>query len=186
MIEQTSFLGMPLRTCRQRRTLVVLYYLLVLAFVGLALWHWRGSTAGVLFMQTLTIGGVLGGIRVGGPVKLYEENNIAEPSGLTALNLEGRRPFATWFGSAWSPLDERERERRNFAHYTAYRILRWTLCPALILYGFTLDVNSAWLFTRSPALAWFVLIYILSLPQCVLLWTEPDQPGELAAISTAC
>jgi hypothetical protein len=100
-------------------------------------------------------------------------------STVQTLNLDGRKPF----GSYWSPLDERERSQRNFAHYTAYRILRWTLGFACCAYWLSLNWSDAWLSTKGPILAWILLVYVLSLPQSVLLWTEPEEPvGELVAL----
>jgi hypothetical protein len=34
-----------------------------------------------------------------------------------------------------------------------------------------------------PVLAWMLMVYVLSLPQSVVLWTEPEEPaGELAEV----
>jgi len=180
MIEQTSFLGIPLKTQRQRRLLVVLYYLFLLALAVVGLWK-SHAHIGYLIPQILTMGGMLGGIKIGGPVKVYAEPKLPldMDSTVQTLNLDGRKPF----GSYWSPLDERERSQRNFAHYTAYRILRWTLGFACCAYWLSLNWSYAWLSTKGPILAWILLVYVLSLPQSVLLWTEPEEPvGELVAL----
>ncbi len=70
MIEQTSFLGMPLKTQRQRRLLVVLYYAVLLGIAAAGLWLGKNDWGG-LVAQTFVFGGLLGGIRMGGPVKVY-------------------------------------------------------------------------------------------------------------------
>jgi hypothetical protein len=180
VIEQTTFLGMPLRTQKQRRLLVVLYYAVLLGFALLALWKSR-SAVQFLLPQTITLGGLLGGIKIGGPVKAYAEPRLPLDmgSGTQTLNLYGRKPF----GSYWSPLDERERMQRDRAHYEAYRILRITLAASAVLYVLGMIWADSWLRLKTPELGWVLLVYVLSLPQSVLLWTEPGEPaGELAAL----
>jgi hypothetical protein len=182
MIEQTRFLGMPLRTQRQRRGLVVGYNLFVIAFSVLALWRSHERFPLNLWLQSILLGGMLGGIKIGGPVKVYEESNLPIGNGgVQTLNLEGRRPFNNpLYGS---PLDEREQTQRDRAHYTAYRILRWSLCAVVFGYWLSLNWTYAWLSTKGPVLAWILLVYVLSLPQSVVLWTEPPEPAnELAEV----
>jgi hypothetical protein len=184
MIEQASFLGMALRTQRQRRILVVGFNLFVLAFSALALWRGKEQFPFMLLPQTLVLGGMLGGIKVGGPVKVYEESHLPLGNGGTqTLNIAGRRPFDN--SPYGSPLDERERTQRDHAHYTAYRILRWTLAAAVLGYWLSLNWTSAWVSMRVPVLVWTLLVYVLSLPQSVVLWTEPQGPAEeLAEVRT--
>ena len=172
MIESTTFLGMPLRTRHQRRTLVVGYYVVLLLFTALALWKMQGMLV-VLLPQTIILGGLLGGIKMGGPVKPYAAPGALESTGpVVSLNLQGRRRF----GSS-VPLDEREQTQRDHAHYTAYRILAVTLCLAVALCWMPLDSQALWLKQRESILLWVLLVYALSLPQSVLLWTEPADPS---------
>ncbi len=176
MIQQTSFWGMPLRTQRQRRSLVVGFNLFILAFAALALLGTRGRFPFFLLPQTLFLGGLLGGIKIDGPVKVYEDSSLPLGNGGTqTLNLEGRRPFNPL---GYSPLDEREQTQRDHAHYTAYRILRWTLGALILGYCLSLNWTNPWLSARLPILAWILLVYVLSLPQSVVLWTEPQPPAE--------
>jgi len=182
VIGQTTFLGMPLKTQRQRRLLVVLYYVAFFSFSVFGLWKSQGHIE-FLIPQVITFGGLLGGIKIGGPVKAYSESMgpVNGASGVQTLNLAGRKPFDD--GTRPTPLDERERSQRNFAHYHAYRILRWTLGFACCAYWLSLNWSYAWLSTKGPILAWILLVYVLSLPQSVLLWTEPEEPaGELVAL----
>ena len=182
MIEQTSFLGMQLRTQRQRRLLVVGFNLFILSFGAIALWHSQGKFPLLLLPQTLILGGMLGGIKAGGPVKVYEEANLPLGNGgMQTLNIEARRPFSE--PPYGSPLDEREQTQRDRAHYVAYKILRWTLGTAVVAYWLSLNWTSAWMSTKVPVLAWILLVYVLSLPQSVVLWTEPPEPaGELVEV----
>ena len=182
MIEQTKFLGMPLKTRRQRRLLVILYYVLLFSFSAFGLWKSQGHI-GYLIPQALTFGGLLGGIKMGGPVKVYSDSMVPTngASGVQTLNLAGRKPFDD--GTRPSPLDERERSQRNVAHYYAYRILCATLGLACCAYWLSLNWTYAWMSTKGPILAWILIVYVLSLPQSVLLWTEPEEPaGELVAL----
>jgi hypothetical protein len=125
---------------------------------------------------TIALGSLLGGLRQGGPVKPY--GKVPQPEGVQTLNLAGRRSFEESV-----PLDERERGRRDHAHFTAYRILYVTLACAALPYLICL-LNLPQLTERAtPPLLWAFFVYVLSLPQCVLLWTEPDEPaGELRPV----
>ncbi len=175
MIEQTSFLGIQLRTQGGRRLLVVAYYALLLSIVAFALWqggHFWGSLSGLTF----ALGGMLGGIRQGGPVKPYSK--VPQPQIVQALNLEGRRPFEQSI-----PLDERERHQRDHAHFLAFRVLYVTLAVATLAYVVCLANLPQPTQRATPPLLWAFFVYVLSLPQCVLLWTEPDEPaGELTRV----
>jgi hypothetical protein len=174
MIQQTKFWGMPLRTCAQRRLLVILYYLLFATMAGIG--FWIGPKAwGDLILFTMVMGGLLGGIQYEGPVKAYEEIQLpmAMGDGTQTLNLSGRRE-----NRPWTPLDEREQTERDHAHYTAYRILRWSLGAAASVYVLTLNWTYPSLGKHLPVLVWMLVVYVLSLPQSVVLWTEPQPPAE--------
>jgi hypothetical protein len=176
MIQQTSFVGIPLHTRRQRHLLVVGYYLLLLALALFGLWR-KGLDMGILIPQVLTLGGLLGGIQMGGPVKYYYGSNGTHPdgSGIQSLNLSGRRPFSPWPGGA--PLDEREQAQRDAAHFKAYRIMTVTLIVAGCAYGCVATLaDTTWIYSRVPFIIWLMVVYVLSLPQAVLLWTEPLTP----------
>ncbi len=185
MIEQTKFLGMPLKTQAQRRLLVVVYYAVLVGFAGVGFWLGNKSW-GSLVAQTFVFGGLLGGIRTGGPVKLYAypsfEREMDAP--VQDLNLERRKPFDE--SLAWTPLDEREQMQRDVAHYTAYRILRSSFGVFVLAYFVGTGLAPVWLATKTLFLLWLFLLYVLSLPQAVVLWTEPQgPPEELAAVPTA-
>ena len=186
MIEQTSFLGMPLRTQRQRRVLVILYYTILLSFAIVGVWMGKKSWA-PLTAQTLLFGGLLGGIRMGGPVKVYAQPHfpLDMDSTVHTLNLAGRRPFDTSSPGDWVALDERERTERDIAHYTAYRILRWAFGMFVLAYFVGSVWVPVWLADKTLFLLWLFLLFVLSLPQSVVLWTEPaEAAGELVEVGT--
>lgn len=172
MIEQSKFLWMPIRTRRQRRTLVVCFYLFVLAFVAMPLYRSKWFPMSMV-VQTLVFGGLLGGINAGGPVKAFSRPIVPLEVGEAVWEpvVFNRPPKVSW-----SPLDERERIGRDQAHYEAYRILRWGLAGAALLYWLLLNwaQPKAWLYANSPTLLWLLLVFMLSLPQAVVLWTELD------------
>jgi hypothetical protein len=181
MIDQTSYLGMPLRTLRERRRLVVLYYLLISMLGGVALWLGVGSTQiSPLLWVAIGLGGLFGGIRLSGksmdgPVKDYEKPPLplGKEAGTQTLNLSGRKEF-----DRWEPLDERERTERDRAHYEAYRVLRWVLCCSYVAYWLGMNLADKWFKSRSLILFWIGLVVVLSLPQSVVMWTEPQEPAE--------
>ncbi len=195
MIKETSFKGMRLRTQFQRRALVVGYYglLLTVAVLGLTRPGQRNvvSLINLTFWMCLVLGGIYGR----GPVKSYTKPILPLEAGrglsiwdnkgdeIQELGLNGSGPNRDEAASGnWEPLDEREQTERDHAHYEAYRILRWTLGIAVVAYWLSLHWTDAWLSAKLPVLAMVVLVYVLSLPQAVVLWTEPQGPAEELAM----
>jgi hypothetical protein len=74
--------------------------------------------------------------------------------------------------------DERQVAVRNAAYYRAYRVVAAYLL--LIMPVASLRVNGAAALNEVLlgliALLFIVLVY--TLPQAIILWTEPDIPGE--------
>ncbi|HTF65613.1 MAG TPA: hypothetical protein VK638_23295 [Edaphobacter sp.] len=172
MIEQATFLGMPIRTHRQRQLLVIVYYLFVLCMGLFYFWiGWRYIWFAV--PQMLTLGGLFGGIKIGGPVKFYNDRDLSLSSGIQSLNLS--RPF-----SFIPALDEREKARRDAAHFLAYRILIVSLflmsAAVLVPHSMSSSSHYTWVAGRVQVVFLFLVIYAVSLPQSVLLWTEPQDP----------
>jgi hypothetical protein len=69
--------------------------------------------------------------------------------------------------------DERELAVRNAAYFEAYRVLA---LYSFLLVVFALSGSSA--ATVLPQLAMPLLVLAYTLPQAVVLWTEPDVPEE--------
>jgi len=186
MVKQVSFKGLQLKTRTQRRVLVVGYYAVLLA-VGTTLLVQPGqrdivALINFAFFSCLLLGGIYGR----GPVKSYTKPILPLEAGgglsfwdkkgdeVQSLGLGSRQPDREDGSSDWEPLDEREQTERDHAHYEAYRLLRWTLGIGVVAYWLSLNWTYPWLNAKLPVLAMVVLVYVLSLPQAVVLWTEPE------------
>jgi hypothetical protein len=175
-----SFYGIPLKTRRSRRMLVIGYSLLLAFFFVVDLLKPHSLNALWFIGCTLSLGGLLGGIRAGGPVKPY----TSLPEGISndpiqELKLSG--PKRPWPDSIW--LDEREKSERNEAHYLSYAILRWVVSLGALAWITAQIWARSWLQEHSMLLLWLFVIFVLSLPQALILWADPDDDGEDAAIS---
>jgi hypothetical protein len=177
MITQTRFFGMPLVTQAQRQRIVIGYYVTLGLTTLPPLIRDKPVTA-FLAIQAITIGGLLGGIQSGGPVKSYQGTSEGAPSGIQTLKLSGRKPW-----NFFTPLDERETTERDAAHYRAYAILRGLLVVFAGVYFALLTVIPHWLAVNSPTLLWLLTVVIFSLPQSVILWTETPACEETELIS---
>lgn len=177
MIAAQTIFGLSTERRHDRRVLVVGYCGFMLVFLLLGLVWTRGFLFGNL-AGTFLIAGGLGGIRGGGPVKRFSGREIAADDLTTTtasfpvqvLNLEGQLPAA----DKAVMLDERETGERDRAHFTAFRMLRWVVLPLCVLLGLLLEVNPHLAHIYGPAVLWVIALLVLSLPQLVLLWTEPD------------
>lgn len=176
MIADQEFLGLKMERRHDRRVFVLGFCAFMCAFLFLGLWWTRGLLFGNL-AATVILAGSLGGIRGGGPVKRFNGRDTpADPTVTDAefpvqtLNLQNQ--LAPADGAVH--LDERETTERDRAHFLAFRVLRWSAAPLCILLGTGAMLNPKVAMTYVPAFLWLLLITILSLPQLVLLWTEPD------------
>ena len=95
--------------------------------------------------------------------------------------------LAALAGTGYEPGDEREEHRRDHAFYTAYRPLAWVLVTALFAFGVrglvpVVTFASPDLRAFFDQLPYAVLvaggILYVTLPQVILLWTEPDLEDE--------
>lgn len=172
-------LFIPVETRRSRRTLVVGFYLGFIAFAILFLWIKGAGDYDHLIPLSFFFSALLGGILYPGPVRLfsswqYRLRGVPDrPADLAGVQLARDLPPSR--SDPAYRLDEHDIARRDRAHYLAYSALRW---PAILAVGLGLMFYMDWL----PAHFAHVLLLIapplallfFSLPQAILLWTEPD------------
>lgn len=174
-----------------RRMLVALVFAGYAALMGCS-WlidHWRFSSVFLVLIPSIVNGLILGGygLSVRGMVKPFLANDI--------LEYYARNPRSLWLQSSQRRTqtivdlesrrsDERELHRRDSVHWVAYRCLGG-VGMAIFLVAY-LQNNPPPMMKHFPAipasaferplygliLAAFILF--TSLPQAILLWTEPD------------
>ena len=80
--------------------------------------------------------------------------------------------------------DERELRQRDRAHYQAYQALTFSLAGMWLLAIWKLHAPRllSWLSVSADVLLYglvlAVIVVSLTLPQAILLWTEPDMEAE--------
>lgn len=175
--EQQDFFGLNLATRHDRRLFVLgycgVFFLLILLGV---LWNPYVFLGGM--MQSVALAAGLGGLRNGGPVKSFSgrQRAVGDLSATTAsfpvqtLNLESQLPT----GKEMVRLDERETTERDRAHFMAFRLLRFTAAPLCLLLTLALYDSPHLAVVYGPGVLWTVIMLMLTLPQLVILWTEPD------------
>jgi hypothetical protein len=169
-----------------RRALVVgLYAALALGMAGLFYAdHWRASGYYLVFATFLINRMFLGGYDFGGLVKPFNgraprRSGEAPPFLLLALRVYRPVPGENAYRS-----DERELEQRGRAHYQAYQALTVVLAVLWLPAGWS-AFKPAWVAGLGPAVALVVyglvlagIVLALTLPQAILLWTEPDMEAD--------
>ena len=167
----------------RRRTLVMVLYIAMAALMT-GLWfvdHWRGTGFLIYWAAILACRMFLGGYYRGGLIKPFNGKGPVEsraPSPLL-LRLQLYKPVLA-DGDDTFRNDERELHQRDHAHYLAYQ----GLGIALIIPGFVASmrvVHANW-FGWLPmsgdqmyyGLGLMMVLLFFTLPQCILLWNEPD------------
>lgn len=171
----------PKLTLRKRRWMVAAYYFaaVLLAAVAVYALHFRHVSVfllGAYFPLLLSFIIVLGGLRLGGPVRPFSRrvgSDATQP--LIQLRLSGRK-------SGENVLDERDIAVRDHAHYVAMCMLRFaTWIFAMVVWAFAVFHRIAWLPITAGVGAFLLFVAAMSLPQAILLWTEPDPASESPA-----
>lgn len=192
MIHKRIYLGIPMGPRRNRRILVVCYWIAVVMILagGAAAYlrapevfdsPWTAGAIGVVYAIVLMF---LGGSAQIGPVNDFDGDPTPPPRWTPVEAVDrllyrmrrtpGDRQLDTCF-------DERDQRVRDRAHYRSYHLLR--SIPALasvyvIAYSAPLDAHPLYLARRYGFLG-VVLVVLFSvafwsLPQSIILWTEPD------------
>ena len=186
MNAEVVFLGRRISMARRhrRRVLVVAIYA-AFALLMATLWiatGWRGSGAWVIYAAIFACRFFLGGYYAGGLVKPF--NNKApkqhdSPPSLLALKLRVYNPVPAGDDSAYRN-DERELHQRDHAHYLAFQAVGVAVCVPMFIASMRLIRPSlmSWIPMNPDAMYYgltlIALILFLTLPQAILLWTEPD------------
>jgi hypothetical protein len=188
MRDQLKVFGFPMQQQRNRRMLVVLTYA-ALVSLWFGMWKLAGIyTAGtwVYLAAVLFVNGfIFGGYGFKGLLKPFVNRPPRGESAQTMLlklELE-RRTGLSFDASEWKN-DERELRRRDHAHYQAYQAMMIPL--ALLWLIVTLQLNLShwhWLSQNTLSILLYsivlpTIVVLMTLPQAILLWTEPDISSE--------
>jgi len=172
----------------RRRTLVVLIYAALAALmVGLFFAdHWRTTGYYLVFATFLINRFFLGGYNFGGLIKPFSgkpphRSDAPPPFLLLALRVYPTEPSTSEYRS-----DERELGQRDHTHYQAYQWIASVLAVLWLLAGWNTFKPQllAWI-PVSPGLLLYglvlaAMVVALTLPQSILLWTEPDMEEDPA------
>lgn len=178
----------------RRRWLVFTFYTIFGALLSAA---WFANAAGsgsswITIEFTVLIGPLLGGYLSyfwgktgpGGLVKPFGGNEVLKYHARKSRTSLSRMFYPE--DADWSNIrnDERDLNRRDNAHYLAYRVL-----GALVVLAFLIDYMTSSptvLLQFAPVLGHHIVrlllqcgyILFLTLPSAILLWTEPDMEAE--------
>jgi hypothetical protein len=175
---------------RHRRTLVLLIYA-SMASIMTGLWfldHWRTTGAYMIFVTIAVNRLLLGGYNFGGLVKPFNDKAHPAPEQPSPFLLLGLRVYRPQPGDSEYRNDERELQQRDHAHYVAYSALVAGLVLIWFAAAFTRVAPKVLAATALLSLApnlgvdlvygitLATIVISVTLPQSILLWTEPDMP----------
>jgi hypothetical protein len=190
MNAEVVVLGRRISMARQtrRRTLVVAIYTVFALIMAIA-WattQWRGTGAYVIWAAILACRYFLGGYYAGGLVKPFNNKAPKEhqmPPPLLALKLRVYQPVPADDDGAYRN-DERELHQRDHAHYLAFQAVGVAVCVPMFIASMRLIRPSLMSWIPMPPDAMYygltlvAMILFLTLPQAILLWTEPDMEEQ--------
>jgi hypothetical protein len=170
-----------------RRALVVLIYAgfaaAMTGFWFLDRWH---TSAAYLILATIPINRLfLGGHYFGGLIKPFNgkpprRSDEPPPFLLLALRVYRPGPDEREYRN-----DERELHQRDQAHYQAYHVLSLIVIFLWALTNFKAEIPRLIARLSIPVdmllygLATAAVVIAITLPQAILLWTEPDMEHEV-------
>lgn len=167
MLRIPMIFGISMATRKRRRWLVffchaVLWTLILLVFSSIA-----GSSRYILTIAMTFVGSSIQFVifyKLAGDTVVPVQKS-AQPRSLGLVrNLPSEIP----------KLDERQVAVRNAAYHKAYRIVAAYLLLIPII--FLISTDSPKMFLAIYTLTVYGVVY--TLPQAIILWTEPDLPGE--------
>jgi hypothetical protein len=175
---------------RRRRWLVALIYFgfaaLMTGFWFMDQWH---TSAAYLILATIPVNRLfLGGYYFGGLIKPFNNRppkQSALPPPVLLLKLRVYLPVPATGDEAYRN-DERELGQRNLAHYRAYQALSITVVILWALTNFKAEVPRLIARLSIPVdmvlygLVTAAVVVAITLPQAILLWTEPDMEEDFS------
>jgi hypothetical protein len=174
---------------RSRRRLLVVSIYGALAALMIVLWfvsRWHGTGVYVFWAALIACRLFLGGYNAGGLVKPFNGKAPKQsemPPPLLALKLHLYRPVLASDETQYRN-DERELNERGRAHYAAYQVMGVAMCVPWLFSSLRI-MRPEWFggIGMTPDEMYFGMLLIaltlfLTLPQAILLWTEPDMENE--------
>jgi uncharacterized membrane protein YkgB len=168
----------------RRRGLVAGVYLALAVLIAVLWWRtgWHGTGVWLIWAVMLACRFFLGGHYRGGLIKPFvyrKPMNAEAPPSLLALKLRVYQPVLQADDDGFRN-DERELNQRDRAHYLAYQTIGMMLMIELLVASMRM-LNprlQAWMGMPADRMYYGVtlvtLTLFLTLPQAILLWTEPD------------
>jgi hypothetical protein len=165
-----------------RRTLIcIIYAALAALMAGLyCLDGWRTTGYYIVFLTFLINRLFLGGYNFGGLIKPFSGKPPARSEEAPPFLLLALRVYQPGPTDREARSDERELQQRDRAHYQAYQALACILAILWLLSGWnTFSTHLLKWIPVSPSLLVYgvvltAVVISLTLPQAILLWTEPD------------
>jgi hypothetical protein len=179
----STLFGHSLARRRTRRWLVGAFWggLVPLLCVGFQLIfindHNQNGIAMLLAVQSIFwIGSLLGGVRAGGLVKPFrtqkKARNILQPL------FAKPQPTQSELVAQEMALDERDSSQRDHIHFVAYSFAQFMALLLFYLYCLLGFWKQELLRQAGPLLFFLLTITLWSMPQTLILWTEPDMEPE--------
>jgi len=182
MINKRRLLGISLAGRSTRRWFVVGYWAIVLSLVGIESQLRPGAPfpsdkSWWVYLAIFSSVGILGGTDKNGAVRRFDcptpdEQTKADYTFMTVEDIAERKRV-----EKEKQLDERDTMLRNAMHYRAYAIIRRGAFLAAVVVWVLGASQSAQSVHIRNFLLWFVFVIFMSLPQSLILWTEPDMEG---------
>ena len=177
MSDAPAFFGISMASQRNRRMLVAVMYAVPLTCVVVILMaHAWVHSLGPLGRQVFVFAGL--GLFLA-PLHWFTRLAKFTPLGGRPVSVEVTRLGLTPGPRDPYDPDEREVAIRHAAHYKAYRFI--ALCSMLLIFvpTFVDRLGSVTLHRLMMVLAMLVVFVVWTLPQAIILWTEPDMPEEV-------
>ncbi len=171
MVNTPSFLGIAMGPQKNRRLhLTVMYAVLLVFAAAIVVPPWADRIPSIYILVFSLMAYSLIQIRVF--PKMLKVEEFGERTG--AMIVHGMKQGSP----EMEEIDEREMAVRNLAHLQAFRVIQvYSISIVLVLLVWH-EVSGSTVY-RFAAIALLLLALLtFTLPQAIILWTEPDVPEE--------